>query len=139
LGNGDPPLCNPFYGAQRGLVAQGEDGRRLLRTEQRLDGPVSVFSGATLAFVRYLQKMSERRRVLPEYDLMSALVQAEEGGGRLSQDELLAMSFLLLVAGHQATANLFASGTLALLEHPDQLEKLNGDTLTSSSRRSRSY
>jgi len=83
--------------------------------------------------------MSERRRVLPEYDLMSALVQAEEGGGRLSQDELLAMSFLLLVAGHQATVNLFASGTLALLEHPDQLEKLNGDTLTSSSRRSRSY
>ena len=48
-------------------------------------------------------------------------------GGRLSQDELLAMSFLLLVAGHQATVNLFASGTLALLEHPDQLEKLNGD------------
>jgi len=37
------------------------------------------------------------------------------------------MSFLLLVAGHQATVNLFASGTLALLEHPDQLEKLNGD------------
>jgi cytochrome P450 len=49
------------------------------------------------------------------------------------------MSFLLLVAGHQATVNLFASGTLALLEHPDQLEKLNGDTLTSSSRRSWSY
>ena len=85
LGNGDPPLCNPFYGAQRGLVAQGEDGRRLLRTEQRLDGPVSVFSGATLAFVRYLQKMSERRRVLPEYDLMSALVQAEEGGAGLAR------------------------------------------------------
>ena len=80
LGNGDPPLCHPFYGAQRGLVAQGEDGRRLLRTEQRLDGPVSVFSGATLAFVRYLRKLSERRRVLLEYDLMSALVQAEEGG-----------------------------------------------------------
>ena len=51
LGNGDLPLDLPFYGAQRELVAQGEDGRRLLRTEQRLDGPLSAFFGATLTLV----------------------------------------------------------------------------------------
>jgi cytochrome P450 len=37
------------------------------------------------------------------------------------------MGFLLLVAGHETTVNLIASGTQALLEHPDQMEKLKGD------------
>jgi len=115
------------------LGIPAKDQRRFHRWSNRI---VSISSGrhvwralpAALAFVRYLRKMSERRRVLPEDDLMSALVQAEEAGDRLSQDELLAMSFLLLVAGHETTVNLIASGTLALLEHPDQLEKLEGDS-----------
>jgi cytochrome P450 len=115
------------------LGVPAKDQRRFHRWSNSI---VSVSSGrdvwralpAALAFVRYLRKMSERRRVLPEDDLMSALVQAEEAGYRLSEDELLAMSFLLLVAGHETTVNLIASGTLALLEHPDQLEKLEGDS-----------
>jgi len=110
-----------------------KDQRKFHRWSNRI---VSISSGrdvwralpAALAFVRYLRKMSERRRRLsPEDDLMSALVQAEEAGDRLSQDELLAMSFLLLVAGHETTVNLISSGTLALLEDPEQLEKLEGD------------
>jgi cytochrome P450 len=115
------------------LGVPAKDQRRFHRWSNRI---VSVSSGrdvwralpAALAFVRYLRKMSARRRVLPEDDLMSALVQAEEAGYRLSEDELLAMSFLLLVAGHETTVNLIASGTLALLEHPDQLQKLEGDS-----------
>jgi cytochrome P450 len=82
---------------------------------------------AAVAFVRYLRKMAERRRSSPEDDLISALVQAEEAGDKLSQDELLAMSFLLLVARHETTVNLIASGTLALIEHPEQLEKLKAN------------
>jgi len=82
---------------------------------------------AALAFVRYLRKMFERRRIDPKDDLMTALVQAEEAGDKLSEDELLAMGFLLLVAGHETTVNLIASGTLALLENPDQMEKLKED------------
>jgi cytochrome P450 PksS len=108
------------------------DHRRFHRWSNRI---VSMSSGrdllralpAALAFVRYLRKMSERRRMSPEDDLISALVQAEEAGDKLSQDELLAMSFLLLVAGHETTVNLIASGTLALIEHPEQLEKLKAD------------
>jgi cytochrome P450 len=71
--------------------------------------------------------MSERRRTSPEDDLISALVQAEEEDDKLSQDELLAMSFLLLVAGHETTVNLIASGTLALMDHPGQLEELTAE------------
>jgi cytochrome P450 PksS len=55
------------------------------------------------------------------------LLQVQEGGAGLSEDELLAMVFVLLVAGHETTVNLIASGTLALLQHPDQLERLRQD------------
>ncbi len=80
-----------------------------------------------LRFMRYLRKLIEEKRAHPEDDLLTALVQAEEAGDTLSEDELLAMVFLLLVAGHETTVNLIASGTLALLEHPGQLERLKGD------------
>jgi cytochrome P450 len=56
------------------------------------------------------------------------LVQVEEAGDRLSEDELLAMAFLLLIAGHETTVNLISSGTLALLQHRDQLELLRADS-----------
>jgi len=124
------PLPATVIAELLGIPAQ--DQRRFHRWSNRI---VSISSSrdvwralpAALAFVRYLRKMSERRRISPEDDLMSALVQAEEAGDRLSQDELLAMSFLLLVAGHETTVNLIASGTLALLEHRDQMAKLEGD------------
>jgi cytochrome P450 len=82
---------------------------------------------AALSFVRYLRKLVERRRADPQDDLITALIQTEEAGDKLSKDELLAMAFLLLVAGHETTVNLIASGTLALLEHPQQAEELRND------------
>jgi cytochrome P450 PksS len=78
-------------------------------------------------FMRYLRSLLARRRAAPRDDLISALIQAEEAGDRLSPDELLAMVVLLLIAGHETTVNLIASGTLALLRHPDQLERLRSD------------
>ena len=79
---------------------------------------------AALSFVRYLRKLIERRRTDPGDDLITALIRAEEAGDKLTNDELLAMSFLLLVAGHETTVNLIASGMLALLEHPKQMKRL---------------
>jgi cytochrome P450 len=52
--------------------------------------------------------------------LISALVEAHESNDQLSEDELIGMIFLMLVAGHETTVNLIGNGTLALLEHPDQ-------------------
>lgn len=77
-------------------------------------------------FIRYLRHFFKVRRRDPQDDLASALIQAEEAGDKLSEDELLAMVFLLLIAGHETTVNLIGSGVLALLEHPDQMEKLRG-------------
>jgi cytochrome P450 len=78
-------------------------------------------------FIRYLRRFFKVRRRDPRDDLASALIEAEEAGDRLSEDELLAMVFLLLIAGHETTVNLIGSGVLALLEHPPQLDKLRAD------------
>jgi cytochrome P450 len=79
------------------------------------------------AFIAYLRGLFEEKRRDPKDDLISALVLAEEAGDKLSEDELLAMVFLLLVAGHETTVNLIGNGTLALLQNPDQLQKLKDD------------
>ena len=78
-------------------------------------------------FIRYLRQFFKMRRRDPRDDLATALIQAEEAGDKLSEDELLAMVFLLLIAGHETTVNLIGNGMLALLEHPDEMNKLRRD------------
>jgi cytochrome P450 len=79
------------------------------------------------AFLRYIRKLVKTRRAEPREDLVSALVQARESGDRLSEDELLSMIFLLLVAGYETTVNLIGNGVLALMEHPEQMERLRDE------------
>ena len=75
-------------------------------------------------FMRYIRRFIDARRADLRDDLISALVTAKESREHLSDDELLSMIFLLIIAGHETTVNLIASGMLALLENPEQLEKL---------------
>jgi cytochrome P450 PksS len=70
------------------------------------------------------QELADLRRRQPDDRLIASLLRASEGDDRLSQHEILAMIFLLLLAGHETTANLIGNGTLALLENPDQLALL---------------
>lgn len=79
---------------------------------------------AALEFVFYFHDLFDQRRAEPQDDLISALVQVEEDGDRLDQQELVSMVFLLLVAGHETTVNLIGNGMLALLNHRDQMELL---------------
>lgn len=76
------------------------------------------------SFRRYVDELAARKRAAPGEDLLSALAQAEHEGDRLSREELVAMAFLLLSAGHETTVSLIANGTLALLEHPDMWMQL---------------
>jgi len=80
-----------------------------------------------LLMIRYIRGIIRRRRQQPQNDLISDLIRAEETGDKLNDNELLAMVFLLLVAGHETTVNLIASGVLALLEHPEQCERLRSE------------
>jgi cytochrome P450 len=76
------------------------------------------------AFAAYLRALLEQKRAYPKDDLISALVRAEEAGDKLSEEELLGTVVLLLIAGHETTANLVGIGMLELLQHPDQFERL---------------
>ena len=79
------------------------------------------------SFADYFRALIEERRKDLKDDLISALIEAEEAGDKLSEEELLSTCVLLLVAGHETTVNLIGNGALALLRHPDQLEMLRND------------
>jgi cytochrome P450 len=79
---------------------------------------------AAMEFIGYFHGMFDLRRADPKEDLITNLVQAEEAGDKLQPQELISMVFLLLLAGHETTLNLISNGTLALLQHPDQLQLL---------------
>ncbi|MEK1830286.1 cytochrome P450 [Priestia megaterium] len=87
----------------------------------------SEYDKVNMEFVAYLEKLIEQKRVSPEEDLMSYLIQAEEGGERLTVSELYGVVMLLIVAGHETTVNLIANSLLALLTHPEQLALLKAD------------
>lgn len=74
--------------------------------------------------LRQMRRIFREQRTVPQNGLITALMEAEENGDKLSENELTAMVFVLLLAGHETTVNLIASGTLALLEHPDQFVML---------------
>jgi cytochrome P450 len=82
---------------------------------------------SVMAFLRYIRKLVKAREAEPRDDLTTALVRAREADDRLTEDELLALIFLLLIAGHETTVNLIGNGVLALLEHPEQLNRLRNE------------
>jgi cytochrome P450 len=84
-------------------------------------------SEAAVELTDYLDGLLTERRARPQQDLISALVAAEEAGDRLSKEELFATCSLLLIAGHETTINLIGNGTYALLQYPEQWEKLKAD------------
>jgi hypothetical protein len=75
----------------------------------------------------YLQSAIADRRTAPRDDLMSALIAAEEDREKLTKDEIIVMCTLLLSAGNVTTTDLIGNGTLALLQHPTELQKLQQD------------
>lgn len=84
-------------------------------------------AAATVEFSAYIRQLIAERRKTPSEDLISALVAAEAEGDQLSEDEMVAMCILLLVAGHETTVNLIGNGMLALLRQPEQWAKLKAD------------
>jgi cytochrome P450 len=86
-----------------------------------------TFLEHTQAFLTYLTELFERRRASPADDLVSALLQAEEQGDSLKENELFSMMILLIVAGHETTVSLIANSVLTLLTHPAELQTLRDD------------
>ncbi len=108
-------------------VADREDFRAWSATIVSNTATPEVFMADATAMVRYIRALLADKRHQPADDLLSALVLARDQGDGLRENELVAMVFLLLVAGHETTVNLIASGLLALLLNPGQLARLRAD------------
>jgi len=80
-----------------------------------------------MAMAEYCNRLFELRRRHPGDDLTTHLVQAEENGNTLTNEELTANVILLFGAGHETTVNLIGNGLLALYRHPDQLKLLKSN------------
>jgi cytochrome P450 len=75
----------------------------------------------------YVREVVAWKREHPADDLLSALIEAEEEGDKLSERELLDQVVLLYIAGHETTVNLIGNGSLALLRHRAEYEELGAD------------
>jgi len=97
------------------------------------EGEPGSFRAAGAAMYHYFTRLVAAKRAAlaedtgPADDLVSALIEARDSGDSLDERELIAMLFLLLVAGHETTTNLIASGALALLTSPAELARLRRD------------
>jgi cytochrome P450 len=92
---------------------------RFMEKDIALDEKMAAFTG----LFSYLAGLVTRKRAEPGEDLLSDLARHDE----LTTEELTGIAFLLLLAGHETTANMLALGTFALLEHPEQLAGLRAD------------
>ncbi|MED2490559.1 cytochrome P450 [Bacillus thuringiensis] len=75
-------------------------------------------------FIQYIEALLNEKRLNPDADLISELVQTKEQEDKLSNNELLSTIWLLIIAGHETTVNLISNGVLALLQHPEQMNLL---------------
>ena len=82
---------------------------------------------AMAALTALLAQLIASKRDRPGDDLLSALVEVSDDGDQLSEDELLATAYLLILAGYETTVNLIGNGILALLQNPTQLEMLRAN------------
>ncbi len=92
--------------------------------------PPEVIAGrrrAGNAFTQYFRDLIAERRHAARPDLISSLIEAEEAGDKLTENELLSTCILLLAAGHETTVSLIGNGVLALLRHTGELGRLRDD------------
>jgi cytochrome P450 len=85
--------------------------------------PVERRSEAAAELFAYVRELVPAKRTDPGADMLSALAADDD----LTDDEAAGIGMILLLGGHETTANMFGLGTLALLEHPDQLARLRAE------------
>jgi cytochrome P450 len=111
----------------RDLFGRSDAAGRLLDPAPLTRDEINMHNALNQASAEYFSRLFELRRRQPGDDLTTQLVQAEEAGSKLSNEELTANIVLLFGAGHETTVNLIGNGLLALHRHPDQLRLLRSD------------
>jgi cytochrome P450 len=111
-------------GYREAFYTGSRDGGRILDPVPMTPAEIAQGNAANLMAQMFFQQLFELRRKSPGDDLTTQLVQAEENGSKLSNEELTANIILLFGAGHETTVNLIGNGLLALHRNPDQLALL---------------
>ena len=109
------------------FFTSSRNGGRLLDPVPLSRAEIDEANAANLEAQAYFQQLFDLRRHNPGDDLTTQLVQAEENGSKLSNEELTGNIILLFGAGHETTVNLIGNGLLALHRNPDQLALLKAD------------
>ncbi|WP_237106423.1 cytochrome P450 [Nonomuraea sp. MG754425] len=84
-------------------------------------------SGAAMEVYAYANQLAAQRKANPKNDIVTKLLQPDEHGETLSEDEFDLFVLLLVVAGNETTRNAASGGMLALFDHPDQWARLVDD------------
>ncbi len=112
---------------RQAFYAGSRDGGRILDPVPLSSEEIKQGNASNVMAQMYFQQLFELRRKQPGDDLTTQLVQAEEDGRKLSNEELTANIILLFGAGHETTVNLIGNGLLALHRNPDQLALLKAN------------
>ena len=104
----------PQFKEMFSILTKGFGGWRILRT-LFWDMPDTV---------RFVRELIGQKRDHPGDDILTGLIEADAEGDRLTEDEIVAMVFLLIVGGYETTVHLITNGVLTLLENPEQLARL---------------
>jgi cytochrome P450 len=111
---GVSPEDMPKFRDSLSVLTDGMSGWNLFRTLFWDMGKAVTFSRDLIA----------RKRANPQDDILTGLIQAEEAGDKLTEDELVSMLFLLVFAGYETTVHLITNSVVTLLQHPEQLARL---------------
>ena len=103
------------------------DGGRLLDPVPLTPDEIKQGNAGNMMAQMYFQQLFELRRKTPADDLITQLLQAEDDGSKLTNEELTANIILLFGAGHETTVNLIGNGLLALHRNPDQMALLKSN------------
>ncbi|WP_020576451.1 cytochrome P450 family protein [Actinopolymorpha alba] len=110
-----------------GVPAGERDDFRAWSTTVVSDAADEEVRVASYAMAGYLSQLLAAKRESPGDDLLTALIQSRDADDRLDEQELISMTFLLLLAGHETTVNLIGNGMLALLRNPEQRAAVRAD------------
>ncbi len=103
------------------------DSLRVLSDGMTGWGILRTFAWDLRKVTSFVRDMIERKKSTPGDDILTQLIFAEEEGDRLSEDELVSMVFLLIIAGFETTVHLISNGIVTLIHHPEELAKLRAN------------